>query len=93
MAAGSPPAGSGTCAINTQIGGNTAGAFKANGACAGGTVILTFANAASNGYVCTAQDMTTTADTLKQTAYTTTTVTFTATLANLDTVVFSCMGF
>ena len=56
---GSAPSGSGTCAINTQSGGNTAGFFQANGACISGTVILTFAKSAPHGYICDAHDETT----------------------------------
>lgn len=93
VAGGSAPAASGTCTINTQVGGNTAGSFKANGACAAGTVILTFSATAPNGYVCDAQDETTSADTVKQTAHGTNSVTFTATMANADVIVFKCIGF
>lgn len=90
---GSPPTASGTCAVNTQTGGQQAGTFKANGACAGGTVILTFALTTANGYSCSAHDQTTVADLMNQTASTTTTATFTGTMASLDVVNFTCIGF
>ena len=89
---GSSPANTGTCSINTQLGGPMAGSFKANGACAAGTVIFTF-TAAPNGWSCDAHDLTTTADAINETAYTTTSVTFTATMAASDLAVFKCIGF
>ncbi len=93
IATGAAPTLSGSCAAGTQIGGNTAGSFKFSAACSAGTVVLTFAGAAPNGWACHAQDMTTPADTLKQIAYTTTTATFTATAASGDQAVFQCSGF
>lgn len=92
-AGGSAPTATGACAINTQLGGNTAGSFKANGVCSASTVILTFANTAANGWSCDAHDLTTPADLMNQTAYTTTTATFTGTMANLDLVTFKCTAF
>jgi hypothetical protein len=91
--AGSPPVATGSCAIATQVGGNAAGSFKSSGGCSGGTIILTFATTNPTGWACWAQDMTTPADTIKQTAYTATSVTFTATMAANDQAVFKCMGF
>lgn len=93
IAFGSPPTATGTCPINTQVGGNTAGSFKANGACAGGTVILTFSIAAPNGYICTAHDLTTPADLMEQTAYGTASCTLTGSMANADLVTFEARGF
>lgn len=93
VASGSVPTPSGTCSVNTQTGGNTAGTFKANGGCAGGTVILTFSATAPTGYVCDAHDQTTPADLMNQTANSTTSVTLTGTMANLDVVAFKCMAF
>jgi hypothetical protein len=93
IASGSAPTNSGSCAINTQLGGNTAGSFKANGACSSGTILLTFATTAPNGWTCAANDLTTTADTIKQTAYTTTTASFAATMAASDLASFSCTAF
>jgi hypothetical protein len=93
VAAGSVPTASGTCSVAGQTGGNTAGALTASGACMSGTYILTFANAAPNGWACDASDRTTTADTVKQTASSTTTATFTATTANNDVVSFKCTAY
>lgn len=90
---GSVPTPTGTCAVNTQLGGNTIGSFKANGTCTAGTVILTFATTATNGWGCEASDLTTRADAVQQTAYTTTTATFTGTMVSADLVTFHCMAF
>jgi hypothetical protein len=93
IANGSVPTPTGSCAINTQLGGNTAGSFKANGACAAGTVILTFATTAPNGWFCTAHDLTTVADAMNQTAYSTTACTFTGTMVSADLVTFNAVAF
>jgi hypothetical protein len=95
VSGGTAPTNSGTCAINTQVGGNTAGSLKANGACASGTIVLTFATTAPNGWACTASDLTTPANLIKPgPTYTTTTATFTGvTMAASDLVTFSCVGF
>jgi hypothetical protein len=97
VAAGSAPTGSGTCPINTQVGGNGVGSFKLNGACASGTVILTFATAAPNDWACFATDATTVGTTISQnnTAASTTTATlkFNATGASGDLIRFKCMAF
>ena len=90
---GSAPTASGSCSVNTQTGGNTAGTFKANGACAAGTVILTFATTQPTGWVCDTHDQTTVADLMNQTANTTTSVTFSGNMAANDVVAFKCMGF
>jgi hypothetical protein len=89
------PTNSGSCAINTQVGGNTAGSFKFNGECpSAGTVILAFATTAPNGWACSATD-TTTADPLPEIAYGATSATFKATSGApaSDQVVFSCVAF
>lgn len=92
LAGGSAPTNSGTCAINTQVGGATAGSFKANGACSSGTIILSMPTAA-NGWDCGAKNLTTPA-TFNQTAYTTTSVTFSSvTMASGDQATFKCQGF
>lgn len=90
---GTVPINTGTCAINTQLGGKTAGSFKANGSCAGGTYILSMPTA-TNGWACQAQDLTTITDTVKPSGVLSTTLaTFTATTANADLITFSCVGF
>lgn len=93
VAGGSAPTNTGSCGISTQAGGNTAGSFKANGACAAGTITLAFATTSPNGWSCTANDLTTTTNTVQQTGYTTTSATFKATMAASDIVTFNCVGF
>ncbi len=91
---GSPPVATGSCPITTQLGGNTVGSFVVNGACIGGTVILTFSvTGITNGWVCDAHDQTTVADLINQTATSPTTATFTGTMANSDVVNFKCMAY
>lgn len=93
IAKGTAPVGNtGSCAASSFAGGATAGRFSA-AACVAGTIILSSLPAAPNGYTCTAQDQTTPADTLKQTANTTTSVTFTATTAASDVIAFQCMAW
>lgn len=92
-AKGSVPTGTtGSCVASAFTGGATAGKFSA-AVCAAGTIILSGLPAAPNGYTCTAQDQTTPADTLKQTANTVTSVTFTATTVAADVVAFQCMAW
>src|SRR5574337_1850043 len=93
IAAGPPPVGSGACAITTQIGGMMAGGFTASGACSSSTVILTFAYPAPTWRMCGTRDLTTPANAMNETAYTTKTVTFTGTMANNDQVLFHCFSF
>ena len=90
---GSAPTGSGSCSITTQVGGNTSGKFTASGACVAGTVILTFAFTAPNGWACFTNDQTTPTDIISQTATTTTTATLSGTMANNDVVQFSCAAY
>jgi len=93
VSTGALPTPTGTCAIATQTGGTSAGTFTASGACAGGTVVLTFATTVSHGFSCTAHNRTTPANLMNQTATTTASVTFTGTMANADVVSFSCIGY
>jgi hypothetical protein len=82
----------GSCSGSSAAGGNEAGSFTA-ALCSGGTYILSALIAAPTGYTCDAQDETTPADTLKQTANTTTSVTFLATTAASDTIVYKCLAW
>jgi hypothetical protein len=82
----------GSCSGSSAVGGNSVGSFTA-ALCSAGTYILTGLYSAPNGYQCDAQDETTPGDTLKQTAHTTTSATFTATTAANDVVVFKCLAF
>ena len=88
----SPTLTTGSCSGSSAAGGSLAGKFTAP-SCAGGTIIMSGLPAATNGYTCTAQDQTTPADTLKQTANSISSVTFTATTANNDVIAFSCFGW
>lgn len=96
---GTVPTPSGTCPIDTQVGGNTAGSFQVNqvaGCAAAATVVLTFANAAANGYVCDAHDQNVPGALFNQTARTTNSVTLTvsgSTATDNDVVAFKCSGF
>jgi hypothetical protein len=93
IAKGSSPVGTtGSCTASSFVGGATAGKFSA-ALCAAGTIILSSLPTAPNGYTCGAQDQTTPADTLKQIANTVTSVTFQATTAASDAVVFQCTGW
>ena len=87
-----PVGNTGSCTASSFVGGATAGKFSA-AVCTAGTFILSSLPAAPNGYTCNAQDQTTPADTLKQTANTTTSVTFTATTVAADVVAYSCMAW
>ena len=82
------------CGTPTYLtGGSTAGSFLAQAKSC--TVTVTMGNSATapNGWSCSVWDMTTTADTLKETAYTTTTVTFSGEVASGDKIIFGCTGF
>lgn len=92
MGGTSPTLTSGSCHGSAAIGGATAGSFTAP-TCAASSIILSALPTAANGYNCDATDETTPADTLKQTAYSATSVTFTATTASGDNIVFKCLGF
>jgi hypothetical protein len=93
ISTGTPPVGTtGSCTASGFVGGSTAGKFTA-ALCAAGTYILSGLPTAPNGYTCNAQDQTTVADLLQQTANSTTSVTFKATTAASDVVVFQCTGW
>ncbi len=82
----------GACSGSSATGGATAGSFTA-ATCSGGTYILSGLPTAPHGYACGAWDETTPADTVLQTATTTTSATFKATTASGDSVVYHCIGF
>lgn len=82
------------CSATTTLGGAAGGSFVSgtSGSC---TVVITINGAtgatAPNGWVCTANDLTTPADAMKQTsASTTTTVTLTGTTVSGDVINFGC---
>lgn len=82
----------GTCSGSAWTGGAVVGKFTAP-SCAAGTIIISSLPAAPNGYICDAQDQTTPADTLKQTANSTTSCTLTSTTAASDAVVVHALAF
>ena len=82
----------GTCSGSSWTGGTVVGKFTAP-VCAAGTIIISGLPASPNGYVCIAQDQTTPADTLKQTASTTTSCTLTSTTVANDVIAVSAMGY
>lgn len=82
------------CSNGTLVGGATAGSYDSgtSGTC---TVVVTMGNTqtAANGWGCSVWDITTNADLQEETAYTTTTVTFSGTTASGDKIAFSCIAF
>jgi hypothetical protein len=90
VAGGSAPTLTGTCTTASQVGGNTAGKFTAT--CTAQTVIIALPTA-PNGWVCNTHDITTVADILAQTAYSTTSCTVTGTTVASDVIVFDAIGF
>jgi len=93
ISGGSHPTGTtGTCTASGFTGGSAAGTFSA-AVCSGGIFILSGLPTAPNGYVCIAQDQTTSTDTLKQTASSSTSCTLTSTTAASDVVAFQAIAF
>jgi hypothetical protein len=80
------------CNNSTLVGGATAGSYDSgtSGTC---TVVLTTGVTAPHGYACTANDLTTTADTIKQTASSQTTATLSGTTASGDVISFACTPY
>jgi hypothetical protein len=99
QASGTVPTGNtGTCATGVTVaGGATAGTWTSTAICSiAGTIILTAMPTMTTGYACSANDRTTAAVVLQQTASSTTSATFTvrstATAAN-DVISYSCIGY
>ena len=80
------------CSLTASTGGGSAGKFVSgtSGTC---TVTVTSSVTVANGYACWANDITTPADTLHQTAYTTTTSTISGTTVSGDVIVWGCLAF
>jgi hypothetical protein len=99
VAAGTVPVGStGTCATGVTVtGGATIGLWTSTAACnVGGTIILSTMPTAPNGYSCDANDRTTAAVVLQQTASTVNSVTFTVRTNNAaanDNIQFKCLAY
>lgn len=87
-----PVLSSGSCTGTSWTGGSTAGTFAAP-LCAAGTIVLSGLPTAPNGYTCVAQDQTTPADTLKQTANSATSCTLTGTTASADVIAIAAMAW
>lgn len=91
ISTGTAPTLTGSCTAGAQTGGNTAGTIVLT--CVAQTVILTFATTAPTGWNCNTNDRTTPADSMKQTASSTTTATLTGTTVALDVVSFDCRAY
>jgi len=91
-AGSAPTLTTGSCSGSGWTGGATAGRFTAP-LCSGGTIILSGLPTSANGYICSAQDQTTTTNTLKQTANSATSCTLTSTTTNNDVVVVTAIGY
>lgn len=80
------------CSATTPVGASTAGSLVSgtSGTC---TVVITTTFTAPHGYACFANDLTTPADTIKQTASTTTTATISGTTVSGDAINFGCTAY
>lgn len=81
------------CSETSLTGGASAGSFLAGATSCTTTITLGNTLTAANGWACSVWDVTTSADTVKQTASTATTVTFSGTVVSGDKIIFSCHGF
>jgi hypothetical protein len=80
------------CSFGTQLGANAAGSFLSGttGTC---TVTITFfGTTAPNGWRCTADDLTN-ANTIRQTAYSTTSCTISGTTTSSDLITYGATAF
>ena len=89
---GVPIGTTGSCIASGFVGTRLAGTFSA-AVCVAGTFILSGLPTAPNGYACTAQDRTTPANTVVQTASSVSSATYTATTTAADVVQFFCQGY
>ena len=80
------------CSLSAAVGGKSVGQFTSGtaGTC---TVTITPGITATNGFYCKANDLTTTTDTLVQTASTTTTCTISGTTASGDVINFEALSY
>jgi hypothetical protein len=85
---GPQPTLSGGCATSTQVGGMTSGSFVNTSTCTTSTFILTFATTAPHFWRCDVLDFTTSADTWKQTARSSTACTVTGSAVTGDVMTF-----
>lgn len=82
---------SGCATISASVGGASAGKFVTSGTSC--TLTLTFPSAAPNGWTCFANDVTTPADKVVQSATTTTSCSFTGTTVAADVIVWNAIGY
>jgi hypothetical protein len=78
--------------VNTSMVGG-AGTWQVTANATSCTLLYTFPTAAPNGYNCVAQDETTPADTIRQSAHTTTSCTVTGTVVSGDKILIEVNGF
>jgi hypothetical protein len=90
---GTPPTTTGsTCTIGAQLGGATMGSVVVT--CTAQSLVLNFATTAPNFWQCNAEDISTPADLIRQTARGTTSATFaTLTTAATDVLQFNCFAY
>ena len=91
VSGGALPTLSGCATISASVGGASAGKFATSGTSC--NLTITFPSAAPNGWYCTANDITTSADKVVQTASTTTSCTFSGTTSAADVIVWNAVGF
>lgn len=91
VSGGALPVLSGCATISASVGGASAGSFATSGTSC--NLTITFPSAAPHGWYCTANDITTTADKVVQSATTTTSCTFTGTTAAADVIVWNAVGY
>jgi len=91
VSGGALPALSGCATISASVGGASAGKFTTSGTSC--NLTITFSSAAPNGWYCTANDITTSADKVVQTATTTTSCTFAGTTVAADVIVWNAVGY
>lgn len=77
--------------VASEVGG--AGAFQITANATSCTVKVNFPSAAPNGYFCVAADETTPADSMKQSAHSTTSCTVTGTVVSGDKILIDVQGF
>lgn len=81
----------GCATISASVGGASAGQFVTSGTSC--TLVITFPSAAPNGWSCFANDVTTPADKVVQSATTTTSCSFTGTTVAADKILWNAVGY
>lgn len=88
---GAPLTLTGCATITNAVGGASGGVFNTSGTSC--SLVITFPSAAPNGWYCAAQDLTTPADKVNQTASTTTSCTFAGTTVAADLIAYEVQGY